>query len=136
MEINNNHPVRDISYKEAKKFCRKLNSLLDKTKIAKHLIPDNYHFDLPTEAQWEYACRAGSVAAFNSNENMVVPKNENDIEANSFVQKLAWYSGSQISPWIADLIREKWLNYYEKTEMPQRFQDIQNERWAGICNLP
>ena len=131
-----NNPICDVSYDEAREFCLKLNSLIEFIfPELGRLIPEDYRFDLPTEAQWEYACRAGSVAAFNSNENIVVPKNENDIEANSFVQKLAWYSGSQISPWIADLIREKWLNYYEKTEMPQRFQDIQNERWAGICNV-
>lgn len=130
MEINDNHPVRDISYNEAKKFCRKLNSLLDKSVIAKRLIPENYHFDLPTEAQWEYACRAGTVAAFNNNKNLIERTDSEDYKTNIELQEIAWYNACQIPPWICDYQREHWMNWYEEDELPQRFQDVMKERWA------
>jgi hypothetical protein len=51
-----NLPVETISWHDAMEFCRRLNM--------EHLrnlnVPDGYIFRPPTEAEWEYACRAGS----------------------------------------------------------------------------
>jgi formylglycine-generating enzyme required for sulfatase activity len=47
------HPVEMISWADATEFCRRL-SALPKERAAQRA------YRLPTEAEWEYACRAGS----------------------------------------------------------------------------
>ncbi|MFH1096024.1 MAG: SUMF1/EgtB/PvdO family nonheme iron enzyme [Candidatus Desantisbacteria bacterium] len=53
-------PVENVSWNNAMVFCERL------TKLAK----GKYRIMLPTEAQWEYACRAGTTTPFNTGENL------------------------------------------------------------------
>ncbi len=46
-------PIVNVSWKEARQFCDDLN------RFCSDKLPKGYHFDLPTEAQWEHAARGG-----------------------------------------------------------------------------
>ena len=46
-------PVDQVSWDDAHTFCRKMNEMNAQE------VPAGYRFDLPTEAQWEYAARGG-----------------------------------------------------------------------------
>ena len=51
-------PVENISSYEALEFCRKLS------------MKEGVEYRLPTEAEWEHACRAGTTTAYSSGANI------------------------------------------------------------------
>lgn len=53
-------PVEQVSWNEALAFCGKLTA----RERAKGALPEGWEYSLPTEAQWEYACRAGSTKTY------------------------------------------------------------------------
>jgi formylglycine-generating enzyme required for sulfatase activity len=50
-------PVEKVSWDDAVEFCKKLSELPEEKKAGRE-------YRLPTEAEWEYACRAGSKTVF------------------------------------------------------------------------
>jgi formylglycine-generating enzyme required for sulfatase activity len=53
-------PVEQVSWNDAVEFCKKLTEI--ETKAGR--VPQGMSYQLPTEAQWEYACRAGTTTKY------------------------------------------------------------------------
>ena len=54
------YPVENVSWTDAMAFCERLT----KAERENGNLPEGYEYTLPTEAQWEYACRAGTTTPF------------------------------------------------------------------------
>jgi formylglycine-generating enzyme required for sulfatase activity len=60
-ELQPDHPMECVTWPRAIEFCKKLNTIESKARR----LPRGYEYRLPTEAEWEYACRAGTKTPFN-----------------------------------------------------------------------
>ena len=56
------YPVEQVSWEDAVEFCKRLSALPEEKKVGRV-------YRLPTEAEWEYACRAGSKTAYSFGES-------------------------------------------------------------------
>jgi formylglycine-generating enzyme required for sulfatase activity len=55
--VGKRNPVESVSWDEAAEFCRRLSDLPEEKKAGRV-------YRLPTEAEWEYACRAGTTTKY------------------------------------------------------------------------
>lgn len=78
-------PVVNLSINEARSFCLKLTQI----ERAAGRISPYYEYTLPTEAQWEYACRAGSTSALYNGRELT---STNGYCAS--LENIAWYNNN------------------------------------------
>ena len=65
-------PVEKVSWRDAIKFCNRLADIEERA----GRVPDGMVYRLPTEAQWEYACRAGTTSVY-SRGDLITKTNAN-----------------------------------------------------------
>jgi Uncharacterized conserved protein len=60
-------PVERVSWEDAQKFCQRLSK-----KTSGAVLRTGRNYGLPSETQWEYACRAGTSTPFSFGETLTV----------------------------------------------------------------
>ena len=85
-DLKDDVPVYNVNWHEAVEFCRRLTA----REREDGRIPDGYEYRLPTEAEWEYACRAGTTTALPNGRDIRI-LGENNAPA---LDDIAWYGGN------------------------------------------
>jgi eukaryotic-like serine/threonine-protein kinase len=131
-EQTDDHPVANVSWNDATAFCQWLSAAKKGTDPISAKYPsgplgklDLSLFSLPTEAQWEYACRAGTTTAWHFGDSDTMLKEYEWFSVNSGVKT---HPAGQLRPngfglydmhgnvweWCAD----RWAtNYYAQTPL-------------------
>ncbi len=87
---DDNLPVYFVSWNQAMEFCHQLTT----RERAAGRLPPGYEYTLPTEAQWEYACRAGTTEPTYAGPN-----------TDAVVDSIAWYSANAAQGYAGRAVR-------------------------------
>ena len=102
-------PVESVTFEEVQQFIEKLNG-------RRPAGGPSLRYRLPTEAEWEYACRAGTTGPFSSGENITTAQANyngkfpyNAAAAGDYKQKPTPVGSFPLNPWgLADMHGNVW----------------------------
>ncbi len=78
-------PMHYVNWAEAVEYCRRLTQ----AERTAGRLPATWEFRLPTEAQWEYACRAGTKTSTYIGDMKIIGENNGTL-----LNQIAWYGGN------------------------------------------
>ena len=124
-ELDDNVPVYHVTWPEAVDFCARLTAIARQNGT----LPEGCKFRLPTEAQWEYACRAVTESALPNGKDICI-LGENNAPA---LDDIAWYGGNSSvgfngRGWDTDSWNEK--QYPGGFAGPRSVEMKQPNRWG------
>lgn len=88
------NPVETVNWTQAQYYC----SRLTQRERQAGRLPDNYVYRLPTEAEWEYAARAGTTGAFSFGNDPALLKSYGWFATNSLASSHST-GGRLANPW-------------------------------------
>ncbi|MBD3266921.1 SUMF1/EgtB/PvdO family nonheme iron enzyme [bacterium] len=111
----NNHPIYNVTWNDGQAFMQRLNEL------------GQGRFRLPTEAEWEYACRAGTTTRFSFGDALEC----NDIrEYEPLLDRYMWWGGNNGKQGYAEGTKEVGL----KLPNPWGLYDIHGNVWEWCAD--
>ena len=108
----NNYPVNSISWNDCQKFIAKLNVL----------YPD-HTYRLPSESEWEYACRAGTTTKYYWG----------DSDSKSVMGRYCWY-GEDWNSGSTHPVAQKEPNAWGLYDMSGNVKEWCEDRWHDSYN--
>jgi len=94
-------PVERVTWNDSKSLCELLNQLIE----------NGPGFRLPTEAQWEHACQAGTQFAFNDGSECTLPEG-----LDPALDQIGWFDKNSLSR--PQFVKQKPANRWGLYNMP------------------
>jgi formylglycine-generating enzyme required for sulfatase activity/uncharacterized caspase-like protein len=120
-------PVEQVSWKDAVQFCEKLSALPSEVSASRV-------YRLPTESEWEYACRAGGMEAFSTGQVI------DGSQANIRSDEPYWYATRSPSIGRTQTVERFPSNLFGLCDMhgnvAEWCQDYYDQRPSGLYSIP
>jgi eukaryotic-like serine/threonine-protein kinase len=115
-------PVENISWSDAKEFIKKLNNL-----------QKDYKYRLPTEAEWEFACRAGSQTPFSFPGNKL-KINKANFDGRDKVSEAKTGGGEGKTVEVGKYEPNSWGLYDMHGNLWEWCEDVYNPTYEGLAS--
>ena len=116
-------PASSMTWYQAMEFTRELT----KREQASGQLPRNLRYTLPTEAQWEYACRAGTTTAFSVGSGLSLDHTQANFDSHLGVCKVGNYLPNRWGLYDMHGNVWEWCLDQFKTELPGGADPVVND---------